>query len=82
MDINTILPIFSAALAGISLIMAAKKNNSNDGYFVGRVETKLETIEKKLDEMCKKYERISDEIYQKIDERLEHHIKEYHEHGG
>lgn len=78
MEISTVLPILSVVIAIISVLLTVKKNNSNDGYFVGKVETKLEIIEKKLDDLCNKHDAIHDEINSKIDDRLEHHIKEYH----
>ena len=78
MDFNIVVSIVGMIISIISVSIVIKKNNNNDGYFVGKVETKLDIIEKKLDELCQKYDRISNEIDEKIDEKIKQHIEMYH----
>ena len=50
MDFNIVVSVVGMIISIISVSIVIKKNNNNDGYFVGKVETKLDIIEKKLDE--------------------------------
>lgn len=78
MDFNIVVSVVGMIISIISVSIVIKKNNNNDGYFVGKVETKLDIIEKKLDELCQKYDRLNNEIDEKIDEKIKQHIELYH----
>lgn len=69
----------------LSVITFFKNNNKDDskksnidGYNQGRIEEKLSNIEKSLEKIEDKLNNYDVEIDKKVNEALEHHIKEYH----
>lgn len=78
MDFNIVISFVGVLISVLSFSIVLKKNNNNDGYFVGKVETKLDTIEKKLDELCQKYDKLDREVEDKIEDKIKQHVELYH----
>lgn len=56
----------------------SNKDAKDDSYKLGQIETKLSNIEKTLEKIENKLNGYDKEIDEKIEEAIEHHIKEYH----
>lgn len=56
----------------------SNKDTENTSYKWGQLDIKLENIEKTLGKIELKLDTYDKEIDQKIDEKISHHIREYH----
>lgn len=77
-EVGFIISIVSISIAVAGFFINRKKDNKMDGYTMGRIEEKLENMNKKLDDLCSKYDGINKELDDKISKSMLEHEKRFH----
>ncbi len=77
-ELTLLIAAVSCVLGIIGALTIAKRNNSSDGYNLGRIDTLLEQISKKVDNLDTKLSTNTAALYADIDKAVENHEKRYH----
>ena len=59
----------------------SNKDNKDDGYKWGQIEEKLSNIEKALAKIENKLDSFDKEVDEKIDKKIREHVEAYHKRG-
>lgn len=90
MEISNFMTIILFVISCISIIISiitfiknsnkdVKKDASEDSYKWGRLDERLNNLEKQVNKILDKLDTFELEIDTKIEKALENHIKQYHE---
>lgn len=83
--IALVLSILGSVISVLSFVFNRKDKSNADtkdgSYKWGQIDAKLSNIEKTLEKIEDKLDGYDKEIESKIDEAMEHHIREYHKEG-
>lgn len=86
LTIPLIISILGAVMSVVSLVLSRRdksnKDTENTSYRQGAIDTQLKNIIDKLEKIEDKLNGYDNEIEEKINTALEHHIKEWHKHKG
>lgn len=90
MEVSNFITIILFIISCISIIISiitfiknsnkdVKKDASEDSYKWGRLDERLNNLEKQVNKILDKLDTFEIEIDTKIEKALENHIKQYHE---
>ena len=81
MDLSMAIAILGATIAVLSFFFGRKKENGDEQYKMGVIDTKLDDISTKLKELSEKLDRFNKDTEDRIKQAIVQHEKIYH-HGG
>lgn len=90
MEVSSFITIILFVISCISILITVvtfikngnkdvKKDTSEDSYKWGRLDERLNNLEKQVNKILDKLDSFEMEIDTKIEKALENHIKQYHE---
>ena len=90
MEVSSFITIILFIISCISIVISIvsfirngnkdiKQDTSNDSYKWGKLDEKLNNLEKQVNKILDKLDTFELEIDTKIEKALENHIKQYHE---
>ena len=90
MEVQTVFTIVLFIISCVSIIISIitfikngnkdiKQDTSKDSYKWGKLDEKLNNLEKQVNKILDKLDTFEMEIDTKIEKALENHIKQYHE---
>ena len=81
MDITMAIAIISCILAVLSFFFGRTKENGQEQYKMGVIDTKLNEISKQLQALSDKLDRFDKDTEEKIKQAIAQHEKIYHGKG-